>query len=53
MRSGVGHIVFGAVLLAAGLAVTLLSEQVFWWGAIAVGIFELVRGIVMALRSRG
>ena len=53
MRSGVGHIVFGAILLVAGLAVTMMSEQVFWWGAILVGIIEIIRGIVMALRARG
>ena len=53
MRGGVGHIVFGAVLLAAGIAVTMMSEQVFWWGAIVVGLFEMVRGIVIALRARG
>jgi hypothetical protein len=52
MRPGVGHIVFGAVLLAAGLAVTMMSDQVFWWGAIAVGIFEMIRGIVYVLRAR-
>jgi hypothetical protein len=52
MRPGVGHIVFGGVLLAAGLAVTMMSDQVFWWGAILVGIIEIIRGIVYLLRSR-
>jgi hypothetical protein len=53
MRGGVGHIVFGVVLLGAGLAVTMMSEQVFWWGAIVVGIIEIIRGIVITLRARG
>jgi len=52
MRSGVGHIVFGVILLVAGLAVTYMSDQVFWWGAIVVGIIEIIRGIVYALRAR-
>lgn len=52
MRAGVSHIVFGVILLGAGLAVTMMSDQVYWWGAIAVGAFEIVRGIVIALRAR-
>ncbi len=50
MRAGVGHIVFGALLLAVGLYVTMTSERVHWWGAIVVGGFEIIRGIVIALR---
>ncbi len=53
MRSGVSHILFGVLLLGAGIAVTTMSEQVFWWGAIVVGIIEIIRGIVISLRARG
>ncbi len=53
MRAGVSLIVFGVVLVGAGLAVTMMSDHVFWWGAIVVGIIEIVRGIVIALRARG
>ena len=50
MRTGVGRIIFGIVLLGAGIAVTMLSTQVYWWGAIVVGIYYTISGIVMALR---
>ena len=50
MRAGVGHIIFGAILLAVGLYVTMTSQQVHWWGAIIVGVIEIIRGIVIALR---
>ena len=53
MRAGVSHIFFGVLLLGAGLAVTMMSDKVYWWGAIAVGIIEIVRGIVIALRAQG
>jgi hypothetical protein len=53
MRQGLSHIIFGVILVAAGLAVTFLSEGVvWWWGAVAVGILEIIWGIVVALRSR-
>lgn len=51
MRPGVSHIVYGVLLLGAGIAVTTMSDHVYWWGAVAVGIIEIVRGIVIALRA--
>ena len=51
MRAGFSHIVFGVLLLGAGIAVTTMSDHVYWWGAIAVGVIEIVRGIVVALRA--
>jgi len=52
MRPGLGHLLFGLVLLAAGAAVTVLSEQVVWYGAIVVGVIEVLRGIVLLVRTR-
>jgi hypothetical protein len=51
-RPGLNHIVFGVVLLAAGVGVTLYSDVVYWWGAIVVGIIEIIRGIVVMSRGR-
>lgn len=45
MRPGVGWIIAGVALLAAGIAVTTLSEQVAWYGAILVGAIWIVRGV--------
>ena len=53
MRSGVSHIIFGVILLVAGVAVTMMSQEVYWWGAIVVGVIEIIRGIVISLRARG
>ncbi len=53
MRSGVSHIIFGVILLGAGVAVTMMSQEVYWWGAIVVGVIEIIRGIVISLRARG
>jgi hypothetical protein len=52
MRPGLSHIVLGVILLAAGIAVTLYSEVVYWYGAIIVGVIEIIRGIVVMARSR-
>jgi hypothetical protein len=52
MRAGLSHIVFGVLLLGAGIAVTTMSDHVYWWGAIAVGVIEMTRGIVIALRAQ-
>lgn len=43
-RSGLGHLLVGVALLAAGIAVTVFSHRVVWWGAMAVGGFEILRG---------
>jgi OPT family oligopeptide transporter len=51
MRPGTGTLIFGIVLVVLGVSVTLASEQVVWWGAIAVGLINVVRGI--ARMSRG
>ena len=52
MPPGVGNIAFGVVLLGLGIGVTVYSENVVWWGAMAVGGFEIVYGIWRIIRSR-
>lgn len=51
MRPGLGHLVVGVLLLGAGIAVTLMSEAVVWYGAIVVGAIEIARGTFILLRS--
>jgi hypothetical protein len=51
VRPGVSHIVFGVLLLAAGAGVTLYSEVVYWYGAIIVGVIEIIHGIVVLVRT--
>ncbi len=51
MRHGVPQLVMGVLLLGAGIAVTLLSTQVFWYGAIVVGIIQIARGLFMVLKT--
>ena len=51
-RPGLNHIVFGVLLLGAGVGVTLYSEVVYWWGAIVVGIIEIIRGVIVMSRAR-
>jgi hypothetical protein len=52
VRRGVSSIVLGAILLAAGAGVTLYSEVLYWYGAIIVGVIEIIHGVVIVARSR-
>lgn len=52
MRPGVGWIIAGVALLGAGIAVSMLSNAVVWYGAIIVGIIWIVRGIYRLTKSR-
>ena len=45
MRPGLGHLLIGVALLGGGIAITVLSHRVVMYGAIAVGAFEIVRGL--------
>lgn len=51
MRPGVGWIIAGVILLGAGVAVSLFSNVVVWYGAIIVGIIWIVRGIYRLTKS--
>ena len=51
MRPGVGHLVVGVLLLGGGIAVTVMSEAVVWYGAIVVGLIEIARGTFLLLRA--
>jgi len=51
MRPGVGHLVVGVLLLGGGIAVTVMSEAVVWYGAIVVGVIEIARGTFLLLRA--
>ena len=51
MRPGTTQLIMGVLLLGAGIAVTVLSTEVFWYGAIAVGVIQIARGLFMMLRS--
>jgi hypothetical protein len=50
-KPGVGNIAVGVLFLGAGIAVTYIWQQVFWWGAmvfggieICIGVYKLIRG---------
>lgn len=49
---GMGHLLVGVVLLAAGVGVTLTSTATVWYGAIAVGAIESARGLYLVLGRR-
>jgi hypothetical protein len=51
MRPGVGWIIAGVVLLGAGIAVSMASNAVVWYGAIIVGIIWIVRGVYRLVKS--
>jgi hypothetical protein len=52
MRPGLGHLLIGIGLLGGGIAITVLSHRVVMYGAIAVGAFEIVRGIYVLIKGR-
>jgi hypothetical protein len=52
MRPGVGHILIGIVLLGGGIAITVFSGRVVLYGAIAVGAFEILRGLYVLVVNR-
>ena len=47
-----GHLVVGVLLLIAGIAVTVSSKEVVWYGAILVGVIEIGRGLHALMRRR-
>ncbi len=51
MRPGTGHLIVGVLLLAAGIGVTVSSKEAVWYGAIAVGVIEIARGLYYLMRS--
>ena len=51
MRPGVGWILAGVALLGAGIAVSMASNAVVWYGAIIVGIIWIVRGVFRLSKS--
>ncbi len=52
MRPGMGHLLIGVVLLGGGIAITVLSGRVVMYGAMAVGAFEIIRGIYVLIKGR-
>ncbi|HEX7603514.1 MAG TPA: glycosyltransferase family 39 protein, partial [Polyangiaceae bacterium] len=51
MKSGAGNLLFGVVLLLAGVAFSVASENVVWYGAIVVGLINIVRGGMKLARA--
>ncbi|HEX7662963.1 MAG TPA: hypothetical protein VF407_00555 [Polyangiaceae bacterium] len=51
MRHGVVRLILGLLLLGGGLAATFLMDGVYWWGAIAVGAYYIIHGIVIMVRA--
>jgi len=47
-----GHVIVGALLLVAGIDVTLSSKEVVWYGAIVVGVIEIARGLFYLMRTK-
>jgi len=50
VRPGFTHLILGLVLLGGGIAITVLSEQVVAWGAIVVGAYYAIKGVVLLSR---
>ena len=50
LRPGLGDLLVGVALLAAGVGVTVFSHKVVWWGAMLVGGFLILRGGYLLLR---
>jgi hypothetical protein len=44
-------LIVGALLLVAGIAVTVSSKEAVWYGAIIVGGIEIARGLSYLVRS--
>ena len=51
MRPGTGHLIVGALLLVAGIGVTVTSKEAVWYGAIIVGVIEIARGAYQLMRT--
>jgi hypothetical protein len=49
---GIGHLVVGALLLTAGVVVSVMSKEVVWYGAVVVGIIEIARGLTLVRARR-
>lgn len=41
-----GTLIFGVVLLVGGVVVTMMSPNTIWYGAMIVGVINIVRGII-------
>ena len=41
-----GTLIFGVVLLGAGVLATVMSPNTVWYGAMIVGVINIVRGII-------
>lgn len=41
-----GTLIFGVVILGAGVIATVMSPNTVWYGAMIVGVIEIVRGII-------
>lgn len=52
MRAGFAQLALGLILLGGGIAVTVLSDRVVAWGAVVVGAYYAVKGVVRLARSR-
>ena len=46
MKPGMGSLLFGIAHLLLGIGVTFSSGHVIWYGAILVGIYRIIRGLI-------
>jgi hypothetical protein len=46
-----GTLLFGIVLFVGGVAVTVGSDSVIWYGGIVVGLINIVRGAITLSRN--
>jgi len=62
MRPGLGMFLFGLALLAACVGVALYTEHggivvgntvIVWWGAIPIGLWYAIKGVVLLSRGSG
>ncbi len=50
-RPGLWRLVIGFLLLGGGVAVTMMSENTVWYGAILVGVYYVGTGAYRLMRS--
>ena len=51
MKPGVFWIIAGVAMAGMGIVMTVMSKQVIMYGAIAVGIYWIIRGIYRLVQA--
>jgi hypothetical protein len=52
VKPGVGYILAGVALLAAGVGITMASANTVWYGAMIVGVYYIGRGVYILAKAQ-